>query len=111
MNLPVVAGLVSTMVFALSALPMLVKAGRTKDLTSYSASNIVLSNVGNVVHSVYVFSLPPGPVWLLHTFYVISSALMLMWYPLYTVRQRPEAEPSSDVGQVVDGNERVMVGA
>jgi hypothetical protein len=33
-----------------------------------------------VVHSVYVFSLPPGPLWALHSFYLVSTGLMLCWY-------------------------------
>jgi hypothetical protein len=33
-----------------------------------------------VIHSVYVFHLPAGPVWVLHSFYVLSTALMLVWY-------------------------------
>lgn len=79
-TLPVLAGMVSMAVFAGSMLPMLHKALRTRDLSSYSLGNIVLANVGNAVHSVYVFHLPAGPIWLLHTFYVVSSALMLYWY-------------------------------
>lgn len=58
---------------------MLMKAVRTKDLGSYSLGNIVLTNVANAVHSFYVFDLPVGPLWLLHTFYVVASALMLLW--------------------------------
>jgi hypothetical protein len=42
---------------------MLVKAHRTRDLASYSLGNLLLANVGNAVHSVYVFSLPAGPIW------------------------------------------------
>jgi uncharacterized protein with PQ loop repeat len=80
MNLPVVAGAISTSLFAISMLPMLVKASRTKNLSSYSLGNIVTSNVANVIHSVYVFSLPFGPIWLLHSFYLVSTALMLVWY-------------------------------
>ena len=80
---PVVAGAVSTTIFAVSMLPMLVKAGRSRDLSSYSLGNIALANVGNVVHSVYVFSLPPGPVWVLHSFYLVSTVLMLVWYLRY----------------------------
>jgi len=34
-----------------------------------------------------VYSLPPGPIWLLHTFYLVSSALMLGWYLRYGPRQ------------------------
>lgn len=65
---------------------MLAKAGRSKDLGSYSLGSLALSNAGNVVHSVYVFSLPPGPLWVLHTFYVIAALLMLMWYLRYQFR-------------------------
>ena len=86
--LPVLAGSISTMIFAASYLPMLVKAVRTKDLTSYSRSNLILTNLGNAVHSFYVFSLPAGPIWALHTFYLVSSALMTAWYLLYTRRTR-----------------------
>jgi uncharacterized protein with PQ loop repeat len=88
MNLPIIAGSVSTTIFALSTLPMLLKAFRTKDLKSYSLGNILLANAGNVIHSVYVFSLPSGPIWLLHTFYLVTTGLMLVWYLRY--ERRPE---------------------
>jgi uncharacterized protein with PQ loop repeat len=94
--LPVVAGAVSTAVFALSALPMLVKAARTRDMTSYSLGNILLSNVGNVVHSIYVFHMPAGPVWVLHSFYLVSTALMLIWYLRYA--PRGAAASAADAG-------------
>ncbi len=81
--MPVIAGAVSTAIFTASALPMLMKAFRTKDLKSYSLSNIALSNVGNVIHSVYVYSLPPGPIWALHSFYLVTTGLMLLWYLRY----------------------------
>lgn len=70
-------------------LPMVVKAARTKDLSSYSLGNIVLSNLGNLIHSVYVFHLPAGPVWVLHTFYLVTTALMLVWYLRYQLPRRP----------------------
>lgn len=79
-SLPVIAGSVSTVIFVLSTLPMLLKAAHTKDLSSYSVGNIALSNVGNVVYSVYVFHLPAGPAWVLHSFYLVSTGLMLFWY-------------------------------
>jgi uncharacterized protein with PQ loop repeat len=82
----VVAGTISTTLFVISYLPMLVKAARTRDLRSYSASNLVVANVANAVHSVYVFSLPAGPLWLLHSFYVVSTALMLVWWWRYRSR-------------------------
>lgn len=87
MNLPVIAGIVSTCFFLLGEWPMLSKAFRTKDLASYSPGNILMANMGNAVHSIYVFHLPFGPIWLLHSFYLVSTALMLVWYLLY--EQRP----------------------
>jgi uncharacterized protein with PQ loop repeat len=87
MDLPVLAGTISTLLFVLSAVPMLLKAARTKDLGSYSAGNLALSNVANAVYSIYVFSMPFGPIWLLHTFYVIAAALMLLWYLRYRHRR------------------------
>ena len=97
-SVAVLAGMTSTVIFAASALPMLVKAWRTRDLTSYSRGNIVLANVGNAVHSVYVFSLPAGPLWLLHSFYIVSSALMLLWSMRYPPRpaagSRSQPEPA-----------------
>lgn len=86
MNLPVIAGTISTVIFAVSTMPMLLKAYRTKDLKSYSPTNILMANLGNVIHSVYVFHLPPGPIWVLHTFYLITTALMLLWYLRYEWR-------------------------
>jgi uncharacterized protein with PQ loop repeat len=91
-SVPVAAGSVATIVFALSMLPMLGKAVRTKDLASYSRSNLVLANVGNAFYSLYVFHLPPGPIWLLHTFYAVTSALMLLWSLRFG---RPNAKPRS----------------
>ncbi len=87
LNLPVMAGVISTVIFAVSTLPMLVKAARTKDLGSYSLGNILLANVGNLIHSVYVFNLPAGPVWVLHTFYLVQTGLMLIWYVRYVLRR------------------------
>ncbi len=88
MNLPVIAGTISTTIFAFSTLPMLLKAFRTKDLKSYSLGNILLANVGNAIHSVYVFNLPLGPIWLLHAFYLVTTGLMLVWYLRYERQPR-----------------------
>jgi uncharacterized protein with PQ loop repeat len=87
-DIPLVAGALSTIIFVISTLPMLVKASRTRDLSSYSLGNILLSNVGNVVHSIYVFNLPAGPVWALHSFYLVATGLMLIWYVRYTLVSR-----------------------
>ncbi|MHC6593624.1 hypothetical protein [Arthrobacter sp. C152] len=85
MNLPLIAGTVSSVLFALGMLPMLVKAARTHNLASYSLANLLLTNVANAVHSIYVFQLPPGPIWALHVAYVLASGLMLAWWLRYRV--------------------------
>lgn len=82
-NLPTIAGFISTALFATGTLPMLAKAFRTKNLASYSLGNILLSNVGNVIYSIYVFQLPRGPIWFLHSYYLFSTGLMLVWYLRY----------------------------
>jgi hypothetical protein len=82
-SVPTLAGIASTVIFVWSVLPMLVKAHRTRDLASYSLGNLLLANVGNAVHSVYVFSLPAGPIWALHSFYLATSGLMLIWWLRY----------------------------
>jgi len=82
-NLPIIAGAISTIFFASGELPMLVKAFQTKNLRSYSLGNILFANMGNVVYCIYVFHLPPGPIWALHSFYMTSTVLMLFWYLRY----------------------------
>lgn len=98
MNLPVLAGTLSTVLFAVGMLPMLVKAARTRDLASYSPGNLVLSNIANAVHSIYVFNLPAGPIWGLHLAYVVASALMLAWWLRYRQAAR-DAEVTTAAGQ------------
>lgn len=85
-NLPVIAGTLSTIIFLMGTIPMLHKAYRTRDLRSYSKGMLLLNNSGNVIHAVYIFSLPPGPIWALHSFYVITTGLMLFWYLRYADR-------------------------
>lgn len=82
-DVPVVAGVLSTCVFVLATMPMLVKAARTKDLSSYSVGNLLMSNAGNVLYSFYVFSLPVGPAWALHAFNVFIGLTMLIWWLRY----------------------------
>jgi hypothetical protein len=95
-SLAILAGTASTVLFAASVLPMLIKAGRTRDLTSYSRGNLVLANVGNAVHSVYVVQLPAGPIWALHSFYVVTSALMLIWHLHYVgISPRSDGTPAT----------------
>jgi uncharacterized protein with PQ loop repeat len=76
----VIAGTISTTIFALGNIPMLYKAFRTRDLGSYSYSYIVMNNIANLIHCFYVFALPLGPIWFLHGFYTVSALLMLFWY-------------------------------
>lgn len=70
------AGAVATIVFAASHLPMLRKAIRTRDVRSYSLTNLALVNVANILYSFYVFTLPFGPIWALHSFYFVTAAIM-----------------------------------
>lgn len=79
-SLSLIAGTISSVIFASSHIPMLLKAYRTKDLHSYSAVNLILVNAGNLLYSLYVVTLPLGPVWILHTFYTFSSGLLLVMY-------------------------------
>ena len=79
-SLALIAGMVSSFIFSSSHIPMLLKAYQTKDLHSYSALNLVLVNSGNLLYWLYVVTLPPGPIWILHTFYTISSGILLVMY-------------------------------
>ena len=108
LSIPLLAGSVSTVIFAMSTLPMLIKAGRTRDLRSYSLGNILLANLGNAVHSIYVFSLPAGPIWVLHGFYLVSTGLMLVWYLRYRKPLRPRVRvnpplPPAYAGSAAEG--------
>ena len=80
MDAATLAGTVSTVLFAAANLPMVVKAVRSGDLRSYSLSALVMGNVGNAVYTVYVLSLPFGPIWILHGFYLTTMAIMLALY-------------------------------
>jgi hypothetical protein len=50
MDFKLIAGAVSTTIFALSNVPMLLKAARTRSLRSYSYAYILMNNAANVVH-------------------------------------------------------------
>ncbi len=77
------AGFASSTIFISSNLPMLFKAFKTKDLSSYSLGHLALGNLGNAVYWLYVISLPLGPVWFLQAFFTMASALMLFCYLRY----------------------------
>lgn len=82
-----VAGAISSFMFISSHVPMLLKAFRTRDLHSYSFLHLLLVNAGNLLYWLYIFDLPPGPIWLMHTFYTLSSALLLGLYLFLSVGQ------------------------
>jgi hypothetical protein len=85
---------------------MLIKARRSRNLKSYSLGNLLLANLGNVVHSIYVVSLPVGPIWGLHAFYLITTGLMLLWYLRYSAKMRIDrkrpAWPPDHLGRIPD---------
>ncbi len=91
------AGMIAAVVFAISNLPMVGKALRTHDVGSYSLGSIGMINAANVVYSLYVFSLPFGPIWMLHSFYLIASAIMLV----LCVRARRRPAPARIAASVV----------
>ena len=95
-SLPLVWGTIAMVCFVFSQIPMLARALRTKDLRSYSLLHLTVTNLGNVAYWVYVSTLPFGPIWVMHAFYTLSTALMLLWYLRYRQRdpRRPEASRS-----------------
>jgi len=96
-QLPVLAGALATAIFVGSYLPMLVRAVRTRDLSSYSRSSLVLAYVGNVVQTAYVVALPLGPIWGLHTFYLLATLMMLV---LHLRHVRPAGRRAAPLGAV-----------
>ena len=97
-ELSLLAGVTSTTLFVVSYLPMLYRAVRTRDLASYSRPSLVLANVGNVIQSAYVFSLPVGPIWFLHAFYLGASALMLSLHLRHHTTDNPAGDPTNAQG-------------
>jgi hypothetical protein len=83
MDVQLIAGTISSMIFIGATFPMLYKAWSTRDMGSYSLAQIVMNNVGNLVHWLYIVALPFGPVWLLHSFYTVTTVFMLIWWLLY----------------------------
>jgi hypothetical protein len=79
-SLQIIAGSISSFLFISGNIPMLVKAFKSRNLRSYSLSNIALINAGNLAYWLYVSNLPFGPIWVLHGFYTVAEVLMLVWY-------------------------------
>lgn len=113
MDLAIMAGAVSTALFTSSTLPMVWRALRTRDLASYSRGHLVLTNVGNLVHTCYVLSLPLGPVYALHAVHTGTAMLMLIWHLRYVLdedRDGPasehDAEPRRTLCEIGSGGLR-----
>lgn len=91
-RIQIAAGLVSSVIFSISTLTMLLKTVRTKNVDSFSLSSLALSNVGNMMYWLYIVSLPCGPIHLLHSFYTVAMVIMLVFYLGYhnytAVKQR-----------------------
>lgn len=83
------AGSIAGIIFAAGSVNMVVKAWRTKDLGSYSLSQLVLNNVGNLFYWLYVLNLPFGPIYFMHGFFTLVSMYMLIWYLVYRTTSKP----------------------
>jgi uncharacterized protein with PQ loop repeat len=83
LSLTLIAGAISSTMFVAGTVPMIYKAFATKNLRSYSLTSLLLNNLGNLIHALYVYSMPFGPIWLLHTLNLVTTALMLFWYLRY----------------------------
>lgn len=83
MSFQTAAGTIASIIFISANVPMVLKAFRTRDLSSYSFANIAMCNLGNLFYWFYVFSLPFGPIWFLHGFYTIATLSMLYMYLHY----------------------------
>ena len=82
-HVQIAAGSIAGLIFAAGSLNMLIKAWQTKDLCSYSLSQLLLNNVGNLFYWLYVISLPFGPIYFMHGFFTFVSLLMLIWFFAY----------------------------
>lgn len=94
----IIAGLTSSVLFASSKLPMLLKVYRTRDLKSYSFGHIMLSNTGNAIYWLYVTSLPLGPIWLLQGFFTMADMLMLLCYIRFQMTEVPSQATNARPG-------------
>jgi len=74
---PTLAGSIAGILFVVAQLPMIAKVLRTRSVSSYSGLHLALGTVGNLLYWLYVRSLPFGPVWLIHVWMTLSTAIML----------------------------------
>ena len=52
LNLPSLAGAISSVMFAVGTLPLVYKAFTTKNLEFYSVTSQLFNNIGNVIHAI-----------------------------------------------------------
>ena len=98
MSAVTLAGVVSTLLFLGSNLPMVLHAIKTRDVSSYSRVNLLMVNSGNAIYTIYVLSLPAGPIWLLHLVYTAVSAFMLAVHVWWSRAEAPaELDDEDDV--------------
>jgi uncharacterized protein with PQ loop repeat len=109
MDIQLLAGSLSSMIFALGTLNMVYKAWRTKDMQSYSLAMLVLNNVGNLVYWIYVMSLPFGPIHVLHSFYTVTTLLMLGWWFMYRHKPQATRHITQTMRRIVDTQARLRV--
>jgi uncharacterized protein with PQ loop repeat len=77
--LPTFAGTFASLIFIASAIPSLAKVYRTRCADSYSLTALWMLNIGNAFQWLYVASLPAGPIYALHAWSTLSTALLLVW--------------------------------
>ena len=89
LDVPVLAGIVSTLLFVVSYLPMLVKAFRTRDLESYSLRQPV-DRQRRQRRALDLRVQPAAGADLVPAhFYVVAAALMLLWHFRYADQADP----------------------
>lgn len=112
MDVQLMAGSLSSIIFVLGTLNMLAKAWRMKDMRSYSGMMLILNNVGNLIYWVYVLSLPMGPIYVLHGFNTIATLFMLVWWMMYRVQPQAIKRMTQQMAKVVTGEfQSVMAGS
>jgi hypothetical protein len=62
-----------------------------------------LSNAGNLIYWLYLFTLPMGPVWFLHGFNTLVAGLMLVGYLHYQGHNRG-LQPVRERGELLFGS-------
>lgn len=102
MDIQLMAGSISSLIFMMGSLTMVIRAWRTRDMQSYSAAMLILNNIGNIIYWVYLLSLPLGPVHVLQAFYTVTTVFMLVWWVLYHKRPETAERITSTMRRMID---------